>query len=159
MTELITENAAATESLGCRLGAFIKEPVLITLEGELAAGKTVFAKGYGRGMGITNTIKSPTYTYMCQYEGKMPLYHIDAYNIPNSDAFEALGLEEILYEPGVILLEWPSQVEEILPCDRLSIRLEKCADREDARILTFTPRGERYENILEEWLAHENFGL
>ncbi len=158
MRVVMTRNAAETADLGKSLGAFIREPALLTLEGELAAGKTVFAKGFGHGLGIESVIKSPTYTYMCQYEGILPLYHMDAYHIPNGEAFQALGLEEFLFEPGIILIEWASQIEDILPRERIAISLAKEED-ENTRTITIAPTGERYEKILEEWQAHENFGL
>ncbi len=158
MNPLLSRSPEETEAWGYRLGASLTHPALVTLSGELAAGKTCFAKGVGRGLGIGATIKSPSYNYMYQYEGSLPLYHMDAYNLEDSELFHALGLEEALYEPAVILLEWPSLVADLLPEERLKIVISKGED-ENERFIAVEPVGEKYRQILKGWLAYEDFGL
>lgn len=158
MRTITTHSAAETEALGYSFGAFLREPALITLSGDLAAGKTVFAKGFGRGLGVKAVIKSPTYTYLCQYEGALPFYHMDAYHIDGGDSFIALGLEECLYQPGIVLLEWPSQVADILPEEQIAVTIAKDKD-ERTRHITFSAVGSHYKKRMEDWLAHEDTGL
>lgn len=82
---------------------------ILLLEGPLGSGKTTLAKGIARGLGVTDTVTSPTYTIVSEYEGRLPLYHIDLYRISGEDEFVQLGLDDVLYGAGVALVEWPGR--------------------------------------------------
>jgi len=99
------------------------------LDGDLGAGKTVFAKGFAAGLGITEMITSPTFNIVREYHsGRLPLYHFDVYRIEDPDEMHETGFSEYLSGDGVCLIEWPGQVEELLPPDAKYVFI----DRDDA---------------------------
>src|SRR5574344_1259289 len=104
-----------TEALGFRIGKIATRGMLISLRGSLGAGKTVLAKGIARALGITEAIVSPTFTLMQEYDGTMPLYHMDLYRISGCEEFEMMGGEEMLYSNGLTLIEWSEKIDEMLP--------------------------------------------
>ncbi len=88
---------------------------VIALIGELGAGKTVIAKGLGRGLGVKDDVISPTFNYVLEYAGRVPFVHADLYRIENAATFRAMGLDEYFDTPGVFVIEWAERVQEILP--------------------------------------------
>lgn len=119
---------------------------IITLEGELGAGKTTFTKGIGKGLGVQRIINSPTFTIVKVYQGNLPLYHFDAYRLEGQD--EELGFEEMFEGDGVCVIEWPRYIEDILPKERLAITITKNDD--ETRTFAFLAVGKKYEDILKE---------
>jgi tRNA threonylcarbamoyladenosine biosynthesis protein TsaE len=107
--QFITRSAEETFELGYRIGEAIDEPVVFLLEGDLGAGKTVFAKGLAAGLEIDPAnVNSPTFTLVNQHEGRRRLYHLDLYRL---DGVEGLGLEEMLDDlDGVVVIEWPERL-------------------------------------------------
>jgi tRNA threonylcarbamoyladenosine biosynthesis protein TsaE len=102
---------------------------VIALTGELGAGKTVIAKGIGRGLGVQDEIISPTFNYLLEYQGaQFALYHADLYRIENSRVFEALGFMEYFEKSGVFLIEWAERVANILPSHTIRIGIDRGAD-------------------------------
>ena len=96
------------------------------LEGDLGVGKTVFAKGFARGLGITEPVTSPTFTIVQEYhEGRLPLYHFDVYRIADVEEMYELDCEGYFYGDGVCLIEWANLIEELLPERYVEIRIEK----------------------------------
>ncbi len=94
------------------------------LDGDLGAGKTVFAKGFAAGLGITEPVTSPTFTIIHEYdEGRLPLYHFDVYRISDPDEMLAIGYEEYFYGNGVCLVEWSELIEELIPPEAVRIRI------------------------------------
>jgi tRNA threonylcarbamoyladenosine biosynthesis protein TsaE len=120
----ISLDPATTRELAARLAAAARPGDLICLRGELGAGKTQFAKGFGAGLGVTETINSPSYILMAEYAGRLPLFHIDLYRL--ADAWEALagGLLDDRQASGVTLVEWPERMSELLPSARLDVAIE-----------------------------------
>jgi tRNA threonylcarbamoyladenosine biosynthesis protein TsaE len=118
----------ATAELGERLASAARPGDVVCLWGELGAGKTVLAKGFGRGLGVAGTISSPTFILMAEYEGGLPLFHVDLYRL--ADASEALlgGLLDERQADGVTLVEWPDRLGAALPRDRLDIRIAGAGD-------------------------------
>jgi tRNA threonylcarbamoyladenosine biosynthesis protein TsaE len=118
----------ATAELGERLASVARPGDVVCLWGELGAGKTVLAKGFGRGLGVAGTISSPTFILMAEYEGRLPLFHVDLYRL--ADASEALlgGLLDERQADGVTLVEWPDRLGAALPSDRLDIRIAGAGD-------------------------------
>jgi tRNA threonylcarbamoyladenosine biosynthesis protein TsaE len=125
---------ATTQELAARLAPAARRGDLICLRGELGAGKTQFAKGFGAGLGVTDTINSPSYILMAEYAGRLPLFHIDLYRL--ADASEALagGLLDERQASGVTLVEWPERMSELLPTSRLDVTIE--AELGDVRTIT-----------------------
>lgn len=116
------KGAEQTIQIGRWIGERLPKGTVVVLEGDLGAGKTTFSKGIAEGLGITQMIKSPTYTIIREYEeGKYPLYHMDVYRV--GDSAEDLGLEEYFESDGISLVEWGSMIEELLPKNRLEIIL------------------------------------
>lgn len=146
-----------TFAIGRSFGSYCECGLIFLLDGDLAAGKTVFAKGLGMGLGVRGYIKSPSYTLMCSYEGSLPFYHFDAYHLNGIEDFYALGFDEFL-EDGVALIEWASVIKEDFPY--AFIHLDMAAgEGENDRILTFSAHGDRCKEILEDWWNHEDLGF
>lgn len=113
--EKITENAAETKELGIKLAKFLKKGDIILLEGELGAGKTIFAKGLLLGLGIKDEVVSPTFTIINPYPSVPPVYHIDVYRLQSAGDFFNVGLEEIINdEESIKIIEWGEKIEQFL---------------------------------------------
>ena len=105
-----------TMELGERLGREARCGDIFLLSGDLGCGKTVFAKGFAKGLGIEDDITSPTFTIIHQYEGgRLPLAHFDVYRIADPDEMYAIGYEEYFFGDWVCLVEWPEMIEELIP--------------------------------------------
>lgn len=118
--------------------------MVICLVGELGSGKTVFTKGFAASLGIKDTITSPTFTIIKEYDsGELPLYHMDVYRL--EDSVEGIGFKDYFNKGGVTIIEWADLIEKQLPKNRLEIKF-KVID-EDTRVLVFTPYGEEYEEL------------
>ena len=118
---IISRSASETMALGGELAATLSPGTVITLHGPLGCGKTTLVKGIARGLQIEEDITSPTFTLISEYEGSMPLYHMDLYRIDSIEEFELLGAEELLYGSGVCLIEWAEKIDSLLPRDQISI--------------------------------------
>jgi tRNA threonylcarbamoyladenosine biosynthesis protein TsaE len=122
--EVITAAPEETAKLGEKLGAFLKSGTVIALRGTLGAGKTCFAAGVARGLGVTERVTSPTYTIISEYEGRLPFYHIDAYRLSGDADFESLGAEDMLYGEGVTVIEWSERIPQSIPPDAWTVELD-----------------------------------
>ena len=121
-----TYSSEETMALGESLGKEAKPGMIICLDGDLGVGKTVFTKGFAKGLGIEEPVCSPTFTIVHEYrEGRIPLYHFDVYRIAEPEELEAIGYEEYFFGEGVCLIEWASQVEELIPEDAVHVCIEK----------------------------------
>lgn len=110
---------------------------VLALFGELGAGKTEFVRGYAEGLGVdASAVTSPTFTIVNEYEGRMPVYHFDAYRVKGADELTALGLDEYLFGDGVCLIEWPEQVDHLLPAAAVRLRFEHTASGRRIRRLS-----------------------
>ena len=98
------------------------------MQGTLAAGKTTITKGIASALGITETVTSPTFTLISEYEGKMPLYHMDVYRLDSTEDFINLGTDDMIYGRGVSVIEWSEKIMEELPPSSIIIKLETCED-------------------------------
>ncbi len=120
--------------------------MVICLDGELGSGKTVFAKGLGNALGITESITSPTFTIIKEYlDGEMPLYHMDVYRLDGNT--DGVDIEEYYNKGGIVVIEWSKTIKDILPEERLEITF-KIVD-ENKRVLIITPYGKKYEELCE----------
>ena len=115
-----------TYELGRQIGFGAKSGQIFCLNGDLGTGKTVFTQGFAAGLGITEAVNSPTFTIVQVYEeGRLPLYHFDVYRIDDIDEMDEIGYEDYFFGQGVCLVEWSSQIEELIPADAVQITLEK----------------------------------
>ncbi len=141
-TQEIYESFSADDTfeLGLRFGKETAPGTVITLEGDLGAGKTVFAKGFAKGLGISEHVTSPTFTIMQIYdEGRIPLYHYDAYRIEDPEEMEEIGYTDYFYGDGVCLIEWAGNIEEFLPEHITKISVDRDNDKGfDYRRITVT---------------------
>ena len=122
--------------------------MVICLEGDLGSGKTLFTKAFAKANGIMDNITSPTFTIIKEYQGELNLYHMDVYRL--SDVKQDIGIEEYFTKKGVCIIEWSDLIEDILPKNRLDIRI-KIVD-EDTRQFVITPHGTKYEDLCERVL-------
>lgn len=93
--------------------------------GDLGVGKTVFTKGFAKGLGIDEHITSPTFTIVNEYNGRLPFYHFDVYRIGDIDEMYDIGFEEYIYGGGICLIEWAELIKELIPGDAIWIKIEK----------------------------------
>lgn len=143
--EIVTHSSEETIQFGRDLGAQLEPPVLVLLSGELGAGKTTLTKGIVSGAGAVSEdeVTSPTFTLVHKYGNGSRIYHVDLYRIGDSHDLETLGLEDVLSEPGVVLVEWPERLSLRTDWPVLRINLEHVAEdtrriviRDDAGILS-----------------------
>ena len=146
---VMSHSREATTGLGEALGRRLQAGDVVVLRGTLGAGKTVLAQGIGRGLGVRESVISPTFTLLREYySGRLPLYHVDAYRLTGPAEAHTFGLDEYLYGDGVTVIEWGERVEPLLPPDRLEVELVYGA-RGDRQV-TLTARGPRYAELLRE---------
>lgn len=119
-----TNSAEETIELGEKIGSLLQKGDIIALQGTLAAGKTTITKGIARALGVKDEITSPTFCLISEYEGKLPLYHMDVYRLEGGDDFINLGVEDLIYGNGVSLIEWSEKIMSELPKKTIILRLE-----------------------------------
>jgi len=129
-----TTDPAATRSLGANLASVARAGDRLLVWGELGAGKTQLAKGFGAGLGVTTTISSPTFVLMTEYEGRLPLFHLDLYRLADATDAWASGLVDERQSSGVTLVEWPDRLGDALPAGRLDVIIAGTGD--DTRTIT-----------------------
>lgn len=135
-----TFSAEETRALGARLASALGPGDVVVLRGDLGAGKSEFARGVARGLGIAGPVPSPSFTILNAYdEGRLPLYHFDWYRVSDPEEIAEMGFEEQLHGDGVSLIEWSERAPEYVPNRALLIRIDTAQD--DAREIHFEPRG------------------
>ena len=129
-----------TFQIGMRLGQMAEPGEVYTLTGDLGVGKTVFTQGFAKGLGIEESVNSPTFTIVQIYEGgRLPLYHFDVYRIGSVDEMDETGFEEYIMGEGVSLIEWADLIKEILPKKHTRVLIEKDLEKGfDYRRITVT---------------------
>jgi tRNA threonylcarbamoyladenosine biosynthesis protein TsaE len=143
--ELDLPDTDATERLGRMLAQLHPAPAVIFLSGDLGAGKTTFSRGFIQAYGHRGAVKSPTYTLIEPYElpaGKV--YHLDLYRLINPAELDFLGLEDLLAEAGVYLIEWPERAGSLLPPPDLTINLQHANGARRAQLIAHQPRAEAW---------------
>lgn len=119
--------------------------MVICLNGELGSGKTIFTKGFAGALGIQENVTSPTFNIIKEYDGELPLYHMDVYRLDGNA--DGVGIEEYFSKDGVVIIEWANTIKDILPEERLDIKFKVAG--ENSRILLVTPHGKQYEELCE----------
>ena len=121
-----SHSAEDTFAFGQKLGREAVPGEIICLDGDLGVGKTVFTQGFAAGLGIDDYVNSPTFNIVKEYEGgRLPLYHFDVYRIGDPSEMEEIGYEDYFYGQGVSIIEWPGQIEELLPKEARWVRIRK----------------------------------
>ena len=132
MTRIHIANEKDTEKLGENIGQKVQPGTVIALIGDLGTGKTTLTKSIARGLGVTETVTSPTFNIIREYRsGRLPLYHFDVYRIGDPDEMFELGYEEYFYGDGVCVVEWADIIEELLPEDAMVITIDRGASDEE----------------------------
>jgi tRNA threonylcarbamoyladenosine biosynthesis protein TsaE len=136
----VTRSTDETLELARAVGELLRPGDVVSLVGELGAGKTVFARGVARALGVTELVVSPTFTIVREYEGRVPLVHVDVYRIDAIQELHDLGFEEVVRDDAVTLVEWGDKVDGLLPADRLDVRLAPGA-ADDERVVEIESHG------------------
>ena len=145
--KITTHSDAETIEVAQNLEAEKFPNMVICLNGDLGSGKTVFTKGFASAMAI-DEVTSPTFNIIKEYNGELPLYHLDVYR--TNGHVEDLGIPEYFDKGGVTIIEWAEMIEDILPEERLDITFKITG--ENSRVMVITPRGEKYISACEEAL-------
>ena len=143
---LKSHSTEETMEFGASLAVHLMPGDIILLTGDLGAGKTTFTKGIAKGLSVEQTVTSPSFTIMNQYQGNLPLYHFDLYRIDDPDEFLELGLEEFLFGEGISVIEWSEKLPE-LPSEFLKAALTLDSKELDNRNLKLIPIGNRYKDL------------
>lgn len=155
VVDIISHGLAQTRRLGAKLGPLLQPGDVLLLSGPLGAGKTSFTQGLADGMGITDTVNSPTFVLAREYGGRLPLYHMDFYRLERPTEPIELGFEEYFYGQGVAVVEWPDRASG-LPAEFLRVAFKLVSDTK--RGLRFEPEGGRYERLILEF-RHAAYGI
>lgn len=149
VVDFVTHSSNQTQKAGAVLGRLLQAGDVILLEGELGAGKTTFTKGVGQGLGVEGYVNSPTFTLVNEYQGRLPLYHMDCYRLESPREALDLGIEEYLYGDGATIIEWPERITEVLPQEFLRVKLGYVNDTK--RTIRLEPFGARYIELATEF--------
>ena len=139
-----SQNENELIAIGERIGRQLEVQDILVLTGDLGAGKTTLTKGIARGLDISQMVKSPTYTIVREYDGRLPLYHLDVYRI--GDDPDSIDLDDFLYGDGVTVIEWGELLGEDLLDDYLEVVIGK---EGEGRPLELIPHGKRSEDLVE----------
>ncbi len=146
MIKFNTLNTEETINIGKRIGKVVKKGDVVLLTGDLGCGKTHIAKGIGQALGVKRIINSPTFTIVKEYMGDIKFYHLDLYRLDglNND----YDLEEYIESDGVCAIEWPHQIDEILPKEYLSVNLKRINENERIIEIEGIGRYKLYEEMI-----------
>jgi tRNA threonylcarbamoyladenosine biosynthesis protein TsaE len=152
-----TKSVDDTRALAAEIAALAAPGDLVVLAGDLGTGKTAFAQGFARGLGVEEPVTSPAFILVRTYEGRLPLVHLDVYRLDHMQELVDLGIAELLDDGGVTLIEWGDAVTPALPADFLEVRLE-AGEAADDRMLTirsvgpgWPPRADRLRRAVAPW--------
>jgi tRNA threonylcarbamoyladenosine biosynthesis protein TsaE len=128
MTEITARSPEETERAGAALGQRLVAGDVVAIIGELGAGKTCFVRGVARGLGVEQTISSPTFVLVNHYAGRLPVFHVDAYRTTSLTEVIDLGFDELIAGNGVTLIEWAEKVAPLLPPGAIVVHIEGLGD-------------------------------
>jgi tRNA threonylcarbamoyladenosine biosynthesis protein TsaE len=146
-----------TMAVGEAVASLLREGDAIALTGELGAGKTTFVRGAARALGFDGAVASPTFTLVREYLGRVPIYHVDVYRLDRVQDVLDLGVDEMVAEGGLLLVEWGDAVEGLLPDDHLLVEITLMGGGDARRIVvtgkgpSWATRWERLEQLTEPW--------
>ena len=141
-TSLRTSGPSETEAVAASVGALLRRGDLVVLVGDMGAGKTTFAKGVARALGVRDPVTSPTFTIVQEYDGGVPVAHVDVYRLGRLQELHDIGFDELL-EDRVVLVEWGDAIAPLLPNDRLEVQLTM-GDEPEVRTIELRPHGTRW---------------
>lgn len=144
--EFVVHSLEETQKFAKQLAALLTPPDVVTLEGDLGAGKTAFTQALAKALGVKKVVSSPTFTIVKQYEGNFPFNHMDVYRLAGSD--EDLGWDELFYGNAISVIEWAHLIQDDLPEQRLEVKFNHRGG--ESRLITINPIGKRFEKMCEE---------
>ncbi len=155
MFSVVTRNEAETRALGEKLGELLRPGDFVALYGDLGAGKTRFAQGVARGVGVDPDIyiTSPTYTILNEYKGNYPFYHFDLYRLGGDADISELGFEEYFHGDGICLVEWADRLTSGHPDRYLRVFFQ--LETGDTRRIGFEWSGDRYAEMVRKIVEGE----
>lgn len=148
---ITTGDTGETERAGSLLAGCLRPGDVVALAGDLGAGKTHLVQGVARGLGVVETVTSPTFNLLLVHPGVLPLYHFDLYRLEHEEQLDDIGFHEALESDGVSFIEWGDRFPGALPADHLLVVLERAGER--VRTLTLHPGGPRSAVLADEWAA------
>ncbi len=156
--DIVTRAPDETRKVAAALADLLVPGDVVSLTGDLGAGKTTFVQGASRGLGVEEQVASPTFVLVREYRGDVPVYHLDVYRLERLQEVIDLGFEDLLDPAGVIFVEWGDAIEALLPDQHLRVELR--TEEDETRRLSFSGRGvrwagrwERLEGVLSPWRA------
>ena len=149
IVDFVSHSVSQTQKAGSNLAELLAAGDVILLEGDLGAGKTTFTKGVAQGLGVSGYVNSPTFTLINEYQGRLPVYHLDCYRLESGREALDFGIEEYLYGDGVTIIEWPERIREILPSEYLRVQLGYVTDTK--RSIRLDPAGSRYVALVKDF--------
>jgi tRNA threonylcarbamoyladenosine biosynthesis protein TsaE len=159
--DLTVPNAQDMKALGEAIGSMLEPGDVVSLTGDLGAGKTTLVQGAALGLGVTDQqVLSPTFTLIREYRGKHPVYHLDVYRLERIQDVIDLGFEEVLDPDGVTFVEWGDAIEGLLPESYLEVELWTRVEDEGRMVVlsapgdSWAPRWERLEALTQQWSEH-----
>jgi tRNA threonylcarbamoyladenosine biosynthesis protein TsaE len=145
---LATTSPEETRAVGRSVAAFLGPRDVVSLTGDLGAGKTTFVQGAAEGLGVTEPVLSPTFTLVRRYKGSLPVYHLDVYRLERMQDVLDVGLEEILDEGAVVFIEWGDAIDPLLPPEQLQVELTLPTEG-DRRLLELTWHGRTWAGRID----------
>jgi tRNA threonylcarbamoyladenosine biosynthesis protein TsaE len=137
---VVTRSTDETLALAGSVGELLRAGDVVSLAGDLGAGKTVFARGVARALGVSDPVVSPSFTIVREYEGRVPVVHVDIYRIETFQELHDIGFEEVVRDDAVTLVEWGDVIDGLMPSDRLEVRLA-AGSADDERVIEIEGHG------------------
>jgi tRNA threonylcarbamoyladenosine biosynthesis protein TsaE len=150
----VTRSEDETLALAGAVGELLRAGDVVSVVGDLGAGKTVFARGVAGALGVSQPVVSPSFTIVREYDGRVPLVHVDVYRIGTIQELHDLGFEEVVRDDAITLVEWGDVIDPLLPRDRLDVRLV-AGDADDERLVELEGRGPSWTTRATELAALE----
>ncbi|GAB4429947.1 MAG: tRNA (adenosine(37)-N6)-threonylcarbamoyltransferase complex ATPase subunit type 1 TsaE [Anaerolineae bacterium] len=147
--DFISHSEDQTRRLGAKLAPFLNPGDVLALTGDLGSGKTRWVQGVCLGLGVTDVVNSPTFTLVNEYQGRLPVFHIDLYRLGSAEEALSFGLEDYLFNDGISVIEWADQAIDFLPADHLEIQLFYLD--ETRRRVIIRPQGDRFLTLMNEY--------
>ena len=157
--DLATASPEETRALGEALAGLLRSGDVVSLTGDLGAGKTTLVQGAARALGVQDRVLSPTFLLVREYEGRVPIYHLDVYRLERLQEVLDLGFEELMDTRAIVFVEWGDAIDVLLPAEHLQVELTLPADGQERRISvtwygrSWAARIEPLAAVLERWMV------
>jgi len=157
--DLATASPEETRAVGEALAGMLRPGDVVSLTGDLGAGKTTLVQGAARALGVQDPVLSPTFLLVREYEGRVPIYHLDVYRLERLQEVLDLGFEELMDRRAIVFVEWGDAIDMLLPAEHLQVELTLPADGQERRISvswygrSWAARIEPLAAVLERWMV------